>query len=144
MFNRTLIMISVSLMVIIVFFNFITLYIAFDQGVFTNSAGQTQIQFNMAIFVYIFFIVVALIGAILTGLAYKNQSMSQLFLGTLFFIICSIPSVVYNLNNAGSQDPFLLAKFAAPSSLLNILQIFLAKKGVTDYKSGLSGIRKKK
>lgn len=144
MLNRTLIMISVSLMVIIVFFNFITLYIAFDQGVFTNAVGQFHIEFNSAIFVYVVFIVVALIGAVLTGLSYKNQSMSQLYLGTLFFIICSIPSVVYNLNNGGSQDPFLLAKFAAPSAFLNILQIFLARKGVTNYKSGLSNLRKKK
>ena len=144
MFNRTLIIISVSLMVIIILFNFLTLYIAFDQGVFTNAAGQVQVKFNSAVLVYLFFIVVGLSGAICTGLSYKKQAMSWLYLGTLFFIICSIPSVIYNFSNSNSADPLLFLKFALPSTVLNILQIILIKKGVNNYQGGLNNFRNKK
>ncbi|MDF9867390.1 magnesium-transporting ATPase (P-type) [Bacilli bacterium PM5-3] len=144
MFNRTLILLSVSLTVIVLAFTGFTLYLAFSNGIFTNpETSEVVFKINNHFIMFIIFIVLSLLGAVFTGISYKKQSMLLLIIGTLCLFASSIPSVFYNFE-INSKDPFLFSKLIAPSFVLNVIQIFLANKGVTDYKSGLSNINKRK
>ncbi|MDL2212095.1 hypothetical protein LJB88_04385 [Erysipelotrichaceae bacterium OttesenSCG-928-M19] len=144
MFNRTLIIVSVSLTVIVLGFSLLTLYLAFSQGAFTNpQTNESMFSITPAFKMFIAFFVLALIGAICTGVSYKMNSMLILLVGTFFLFIASIPNVMYVLTNNSSADPYLLTKLIAPSFILNALQIFLINRGVTIYKSGLSNIKDK-
>jgi hypothetical protein len=138
MFNRTLMVVSISLMVIILLFNVIIFGYTFSKGLFENYRLTT---FGIC---YLIFLVVVLIGIVLSIIAYKRKNFSLLFLGTLSFLIASLPALGYGLSNPSAvKSPFLLTQFVLPSLALNIIQIILLKRGITNTKIGLDKLLKK-
>lgn len=144
MFNRTLILLSASIAIIIIGFTFIGFYMAFDSGVFTNDAtGQSSFSYNNFFIAYIIFVGLMLLGAILNFIAYNKKSINILVFATIAFIFSGIPTFMLNSGlNGTSSDDYLFIKFSLPSVILNFLQMIFIKIGVKNYKSGLSGLGK--
>lgn len=146
MFNRTLILLSASIAIIVVGFTFIGFYMAFDSGIFTdNASGESSFNFNYFFYAYLIFVVLMLLGAILNFVAYNKKSINVLVFATIAFIMSGIPTYMLNSGmNGTSSDDFLFIKFSLPSIILNFLQMIFIKIGVKDYKSGLKFGKKKK
>ncbi|MDR1781709.1 MAG: hypothetical protein LBR40_01770 [Bacilli bacterium] len=122
MVNRTFVMLSVTIMIIIIIFNFIILGYSMSQGI--SIIGSTMSL------CYLFFIICAILGAFYTFLSYRKNNPKLLLVASFLLFIASIPNILYIIVNHIQTDAFLLTKFCIASFVINLITYYLAIKNI--------------
>lgn len=125
MFNRILMIVSISIMLIIIVFNVIIYAYVLSMGYFVYYS------LNMVGITYLIFFISIVIGLILSIRSYLKKDTKLLLIATILYFISSLPSIIYGVFNPSLiKTPYILLQLVLPSLILNIIQLLMIKKGI--------------
>lgn len=123
MSNRTLTFLSTVVAGFFVLFCLIALMISQDKG--ANFIYDAQGNLSEGFVYLLIFMLLMLAGGILTALSYLKNNFVFLLVGTLLYIISSLPILIYTMNlSTLTPNYYIFTLYSAIPVLINAINIF--------------------
>jgi hypothetical protein len=123
MSNRTLTLISSVVAGFFVLFCIIALLLAEDKG--TGFIYNQDGTFSAGFIYLMIFMIMMMLGCIFTALSYFKNNYMFLLIGTLFYIISSLPILFYTMNlNMLIPNFYIFTVYSAIPLFINVINIF--------------------
>lgn len=132
MLKRVLTLMSVSLTLIILVFIAALFNLVYQKGVLTDSVtGKFSFDALPLFPALVIFVLLAFVGAILTGLAYSKEKKIYLVVGTLVLLVSSVPNVVMSIS-LNNRNPYILSALILAPIIINLINMYTFDSRLTN------------
>lgn len=127
MSNRTLTLLSTVVAGFFVLFCLIALIITQNNG--ANFIYDANNNLSAGFYFLMIFMLLMILGAIFTALSYIKSNYSYLILGTIFYIISSLPILIYTMNlSTLAPNFYIFTLYSAIPILINVINMFFINR----------------